>query len=159
MAAVSSLLQGAGVLGTKAPFGTKASLIAMVLAAVLFTIGWRLAVHKRFEAHRWVQTAAVCLNAVPVLAWMIRFFVLYVLPEIPARLGQRSYAVTTVHALVGVVGLTLGVFVDLRGNELVPARLRFSNYKLFMRSSYALYMLATLTGVIVYVVAYGSGLK
>ena len=159
MAAVSSLLQGAGVLGTKAPFGTKASLIAMVLAAVLFTIGWRLAVHKRFEAHRWVQTAAVCLNAVPVLAWMIRFFVLYVLPEIPARLGQRSYAVTTVHALVGVVGLTLGVFVDLRGNELVPARLRFSNYKLFMRSSYALYMLATLTGVIVYVVAYGSGLR
>jgi uncharacterized membrane protein YozB (DUF420 family) len=159
MAAVSSLLQGAGVLGTKAPFGTKASLIAMVLAAVLFTIGWRLAVHKRFEAHRWVQTAAVCLNAVPVLAWMIRFFVLYVVPEIPARLGQRSYAVTTVHALVGVVGLTLGVFVDLRGNELVPARLRFSNYKLFMRSSYALYMLATLTGVIVYVVAYGSGLK
>jgi uncharacterized membrane protein YozB (DUF420 family) len=159
MAAVSSLLQGAGVLGTKAPFGTKASLIAMVLAAVLFTIGWRLAVHKRFEAHRWVQTAAVCLNAVPVLAWMIRFFVLYVLPEIPARLGQRSYAVTTVHALVGVVGLTLGVFVDLRGNELVPARLRFRNYKLFMRSSYALYMLATLTGVIVYVVAYGSGLK
>jgi uncharacterized membrane protein YozB (DUF420 family) len=90
---------------------------------------------------------------------MIRFFVLYVVPEIPARLGQRSYAVTTVHALVGVVGLTLGVFVDLRGNELVPARLRFSNYKLFMRSSYALYMLATLTGVIVYVVAYGSGLK
>ena len=159
MAAVSSLLQGAGVLGTKAPFGTKASLIAMVLAAVLFTIGWRLAVHKRLEAHRWVQTAAVCLNAVPVLAWMIRFFVLYVVPEIPARLGQRSYAVTTVHALVGVVGLTLGVFVDLRGNELVPARLRFSNYKLFMRSSYALYMLATLTGVIVYVVAYGSGLK
>jgi uncharacterized membrane protein YozB (DUF420 family) len=159
MVAVSSLLQGAGVLGTKAPFGTRASLITMVLAAVLFTIGWRLAVHKRFEAHRWVQTAAVCLNAVPVLAWMIRFFVLYVLPEIPAKLSERSYAVTTVHALVGVVGVTLGVFVDLRGNELVPARLRFSNYKLFMRSSYALYMLGTLTGVIVYVVAYGSGLK
>ena len=159
MVAVSRLLQGAGVLGTKAPFGTKASLITMVLAAVLFTIGWRLAVSKHFEAHRWVQTAAVCLNAVPVLAWMIRFFVLYVLPEIPAKLGERTYAVTTVHALVGMIGVTLGVFVDLRGNELVPARLRFSNYKLFMRSSYALYMLGTLTGVIVYVVVYGSGLR
>ncbi len=159
MVAVSSLLQGAEVLGAKAALGAKVSLIAMVLAAVLFTIGWRLAVRKRFEAHRWVQTAAVCLNAIPVLAWMIRSFVRYIVPEIPARLGQRTYAVTTVHALVGALGLILGVFVALRGNELVPARLRFSNYKLFMRSSYALYMLATLTGVIVYVVAYGTGLR
>lgn len=137
-----------------APLGAKLSLVAMVLAAVLFTIGWRLAVSKRFEAHRWVQTAAVCLNAIPVLAWMIRSFVKYIVPELPARLGQRSYAVTTVHALVGAIGLVFGVFVMLRGNELVPARLRFTNYKRFMRSAYALYMLATALGVIVYINAY-----
>ena len=159
MAAVSSLLQGAGVLGTKAPFGTKASLIAMVLAAVLFTIGWRLAVRKQYDAHRWVQTVAVCLNASLVLAWMIRYFVLYVVPEIPARLGEASYAVTTVHAVVGAIGLVLGVFVALRGNELVPSGLRFTNYKLFMRSSYALYMLGTLLGVIVYIIIYVPGLR
>lgn len=137
-----------------APLGAKLSLVATVLAAVLFTIGWRLAVSKRFEAHRWVQTIAVCLDAIPVLAWMIRSFVKYVVPELPARLGQRTYAVTTVHALVGAIGLVFGVFVMLRGNQLVPARLRFTNYKRFMRSAYALYMLATLLGVIVYVNAY-----
>ena len=48
----------------------------------------------------------------------------------------------------------LGLFVVLRANELVPQALRFTNYKLFMRTSYALYMLATLMGVIVYVIAY-----
>jgi uncharacterized membrane protein YozB (DUF420 family) len=56
--------------------------------------------------------------------------------------------------VVGAIGLVLGLFVVLRGNELVPKSLRFANYKLFMRASYALYMLATLVGVIVYVIVY-----
>jgi hypothetical protein len=47
--------------------------------------------------------------------------------------------------------MLLGIFVVLRGNNLVPSALRFKNYKLFMRTSYALYMLATALGVIVYV--------
>ena len=51
---------------------------------------------------------------------MIRSFVLNVLPQIPAKLGQSAYAVATVHAVVGVIGVVLGVFVVLRGNELVP---------------------------------------
>ncbi len=156
---MSDSLQGFWFLGTTASFGADLSLAFMLLAAVLFTIGWRLAARKNYEAHRWVQTAAVCLNAVLVLAWMIRRFLLWVLPEIPSKLGQASYAVTTVHAVVGLLGVVLGVFVVLRGNELVPKRFRFTNYKLFMRSSYALYMLATLMGVIVYVVVYGGSLK
>lgn len=150
-----SFLQGHGFLGTNAGFGADISLVLMVVAAVLFTIGWRLAVRKNFEAHRWVQTAAACLNAVLVLAWMIRQFVVYILPGIPDKLGEGSYGVTTIHAIVGLIGMVLGVFVVLRGNELVPKSLRFTNYKLFMRSSYALYMLGTLLGVIVYVVVYG----
>jgi hypothetical protein len=38
----------------------------------------------------------------------------------------------------------------LRANGLVPKPLQFSNYRLFMRTSYALYMLATVLGVLVY---------
>jgi uncharacterized membrane protein YozB (DUF420 family) len=151
---VSDLLGGLQFAVVKAPLGAVVSLVLIVASAVLFTIGWRLAVHKHFEAHRWVQTVAASLNAVVVLAWMIRSFVLYVAPAIPGKLGQDSYALTTAHAFVGAIGLLLGVFVVLRGNGLVPQALRFTNYKAFMRSSYALYMLATLMGVIVYVVAY-----
>jgi hypothetical protein len=44
--------------------------------------------------------------------------------------------------------------VVLRGNELVPARLKFNNYKPFMRWAYGLYMAATLIGIAVYVVLY-----
>jgi hypothetical protein len=48
----------------------------------------------------------------------------------------------------------LGLFIVLRANGLVPKALRFTNYKLFMRTSYGLYMLATLIGVIVYIAVY-----
>ena len=154
---MGDLLRGAGLLGVATPLGANASLAVMLVAAVLLTIGWRLAVRKQYGAHRWVQTVAVCLNASLVLAWMVRYFVLYIVPEIPARLGETSYAIPTVHAVVGASGLVLGVFVALRGNELVPKGLRFTNYKLFMRTSYALYMLATLLGVIVYIRIYVPG--
>jgi hypothetical protein len=150
----------AAIVAAKVPPGAVVSLVLMVAAAGLLTIGWRLAVHRRFEAHRWVQTAAVALNAAVVLAWMIRSFVLYVYPAIPSKLGHGSYAVATTHAVVGVIGSVLGVFVVLRASEIVvPHRWRFGNYKLVMRSSYALYMLGTATGVGLYVVAYIAGWK
>ena len=153
------LLKGAGFLGTNGTLGADVSLVVSLLAAALFTIGWRLAAARRYEAHRWVQTAAACLNAVLVLAWMIRSFVVYIIPGIPGSFGHGSYAVSTIHAVVGALGMVLGLFVVLRGNKLVPQSLRFTNYKRFMRWSYVLYMLGTLTGVVVYYVVYMGGSK
>ena len=61
-----------------------------------------------------------------VLVWMIHSLVLYIAPDIPAKLDQPSYAVATVHAAVGVTGFAFGMFVVLRGNELVAARDRLN---------------------------------
>jgi len=44
--------------------------------------------------------------------------------------------------------------VVLRGNNLVPERLKFKNYKLYMRWAYGLYIAATLIGIVVYGVLY-----
>jgi uncharacterized membrane protein YozB (DUF420 family) len=147
-----------GFLGTHATFLSDLTLILILLTAILFTIGWQLARHKHYEAHRWVQTSTACLNAIVVLVVMIRSFVVHILPVIPGRLLQGDYAVTTVHAIVGMTGLLLGLFVVLRGNELVPKSLRFKKYKPFMRTAYALYMTATLLGVIVYTEAFVLGI-
>jgi putative membrane protein len=147
-----------GFLGTRAPFLSDLTLILILLTAILFTIGWQLARHKHFEAHRWVQTSSASLNAVVVLVVMIRSFVVHILPGIPGKLLQGDYAVTTVHALVGAIGLLLGIFVVLRANKLVPQALRFKKYKPFMRTAYALYMAATLFGVIVYTEAFIIGI-
>ncbi len=144
-----------GLVGAKTTFGVWLSLVVVLLAMAMLTVGWRLAVRKRYEAHRWTQTTAVCVNLVVVIFWMIRSLVLYVLPKIPAQLGHGSYGITTVHAVVAAVAVVLGVFVVLRGNELVPRAWRFKNYKRWMRTSYALYLVAALTGLGVFIVAYG----
>ena len=155
---MKDFLNGPGFLGTHAPFISDLSLILISLTAIMLTIGWQLARHRHYMAHRWVQTAAACLNAIVVLAVMINSFVTHILPGIPGKLLEGDYGVTTVHAIIGTIGLLLGIFVVLRGNNLVPKALRFKNYKLFMRTSYALYMLATLLGVIVYVLAFVLGI-
>jgi uncharacterized membrane protein YozB (DUF420 family) len=155
---MNELLHSPGFLGTQAQFGSDATLVLIVATAVLFTIGWRLALGKRYDAHRWVQTLAAALNAVVTLGTMVTSFLTHILPGIPGKLAEGSYGVTTVHALVGLIGLVLGVFVVLRGNKLVPRGLRFKNYKLFMRLSYTLYMSATLIGVVVYVAAFVYGI-
>lgn len=146
-------------MATTAPRGAVVSLLLTLAVTVLLTVGWRLAVRRRYEAHRWVQTTAVALNAAVVAVWMTRSLVSNVLPAIPAKLGEKAYAVASVHAVVGAIGVVLGVFVVLRANELVPRRLRFTNYKRVMRASYGIYLFGTLTGVVLYVVAYGANLR
>lgn len=152
------LLNGVGFLGTKAPFHSDATLVLILATALLFTIGWQLAVRKRYKSHRWVQTSAVILNTLIVLTAMINPFLIYILPGIPGKLNEGSYGITTVHALVGLIGLVLGVFIVLRTNNLVPKALQFRNYKLIMRISYIVYMLSTLLGVVVYIVVYVYGI-
>ena len=155
---MGDLFKYPGFLGTEAPFITDISLILMFLTAALFTLGWRLAVLRRYTAHRRVQTWAVLLNTVVVLIVMVSSYVIFILPGIPGKLGEGSYGITTFHALVGSVSLILGVYVVLVGNGLLPKNMRFTNYKLVMRTSYALYMLATFLGVVVYIVVFVYGI-
>jgi uncharacterized membrane protein YozB (DUF420 family) len=155
---VDSLLNGKGFLGTQAPFYADITLLLILLTFVLLTIGWRLAVQKRYEAHRWVQTAAVILNTLVVLVIMVNSFITHILPGIPTKLNQGDYAVTTLHAVIGTFSLLLGVFVVLRGNQLVPKFLLFRSYKFFMRTAYAAYSFATLLGIIVYLLVYVFGI-
>jgi len=147
---MTELLQQPGFFGTAANFAADATLVAMVTVALLFTLGAGLAHLHRYTAHRWVQTTAASLNVVLVTWLMILPYRDFVLPGIPDRVGERFYAVTTLHALIGAIALPFGMFVVLRGNELVPRRLRFSNYKAFMRVAYTLYILTILLGLWVY---------
>jgi uncharacterized membrane protein YozB (DUF420 family) len=155
---MSDFLTMPGFLGTKATFRSDLTLVLILISAVLFNLGFILARRKHFTAHRWVQTSAVTLNTLVVLISMVTSYIIYILPGIPAKLAQGDYAVTTLHALIGAIALVWGVFVALRGNNLVPKKLRFNNYKLFMRWAYGLYMVATLGGIIVYIIVFVLGI-
>lgn len=155
---MAHLLDGPGFLGTNAPFASDLSLVLVSLTAVLLTVGWQLARRGLYEAHRWVQTGAVGLNTIVVAAVMVKSFTTHILPGIPSKMLEGDYGVTTLHALVGTIGVLLGVFVVLRANGLVPAALRFENYKAFMWTAYALYMVGTALGIAVYVLAFVLGI-
>ena len=148
-------LDGAGFLTSRSSIGADLSLLVVVAAAVMLTVGVMLAKSGRYEAHRWVQTAAVVLNAVPVVVWMIRSFWLYVRPGLPGNLSTTAHLVTTVHAVAGLIGLVLGLAVMFRANQLAARGESLSRYKTPMRIAYMVYILATALGIWAYVAIYG----
>ena len=147
---INEFLHQPGFLGTNANRAADLTLVLILLSAGLFTLGVWLVRRKHFTAHRWVQTGAAVLNASLVLWMMLLPFRDFVAPGLPGQAGEPFYAISAIHGLIGASGLLLGAFVVLRANGLVPKPLRFSNYRLFMRVSYTLYMLATVLGVLVY---------
>ena len=152
------LLDQPHLLGTHAPLISDISLILITLSAILFTIGFLLARKRHFQAHRWVQTSAACLNALVVLLVMIRSFDVNIFPGLPGKFFEGSYGVTTVHAVVGAIGLCLGLFVMIKANLLIPGNKDFPNFKKWMRASYLMYMLATVIGILVYFEAFVLGI-
>jgi uncharacterized membrane protein YozB (DUF420 family) len=155
---MSDFLTMPGFLGTKATLRSDLTLVLILITAILFNIGFILARRKQFTAHRWVQTSSVILNTLVVLISMVSSYIIHILPGIPAKITQGDYAVTTLHALIGAIGVTFGIFVALQGNNLFPQNLRINNYKPYMRWAYSLYMVATLGGITLYYIVFVLGI-
>jgi hypothetical protein len=147
---MTELLHQPGFFGTSANWAADFTLVVMLVIAGLFSLGALLAKRRRYGPHRWVQTTAALLNLGMVAWMMILPFRDFVLPGIPSRMGERFIWLTMLHGLIGAAALGFGSFVTLRGHELVPAALKFNDYKRFMRVAYVLYMTATVVGVLVY---------
>lgn len=151
-------LQGPGFLGTGAPLASDLSLVTMILSLGLFTFGRHLALTHHYQAHQRVQTVGVILTAVVAVGFMLNSFTTHILPGIPSKLLEGDYGVSTLHAFIGATAVLGGIFMVLRGNNLVPAPLRFSNYRPFMRATYALFAIATLLGIVVYALVFILGI-
>ncbi len=74
---------GKGFLGTNANVLQDISLILGILVALTLTLGMIMAIRKRYEAHRWIQTVAVTLNILQVLTIMVGSFFKSAAPGIP----------------------------------------------------------------------------
>jgi uncharacterized membrane protein YozB (DUF420 family) len=97
-----------------------------------------------------VQTGGATLNLALVLWMMALPFRDFVLRDQGGPRPLGFYALTAVHAVAGGAALLFGLFVVLRGHNLVPRRLRFERYLPFMRTAFGLYLAATILGVLVY---------
>jgi uncharacterized membrane protein YozB (DUF420 family) len=148
-------LDGAGFLGANGSIGADLTLVVILVAFIMLTVGVVLARTGRYAAHRWVQTIAVILNAIPVVVWMIRSYWLYVRPDLPGNLSKSVDLLTTVHAVAGLIGVVLGLYVIIRANQLTARGESVGRYKNWMRAAYVVYLLATVLGIWVYAKLYG----
>jgi uncharacterized membrane protein YozB (DUF420 family) len=148
-------LGASGFITARSSLGADLSLLVSAAAIVLLTTGVVLARRRRYDAHRWVQTSAVALNALLVAIWMIVSLVRYFLPGLPGSLSERGHALAAVHAATGAVGVTLGVFVVIAAGRLAGRGQSVARYKPLMRVAYVVYLAAFALGVALYVVTYG----
>jgi len=149
-----TFLEGPGFLGTHASLRADLSLVLILVTAILFTIGWRLAVGKKYGAHQTILNLAVGLNALVVLLTMLGVFIRNYLPAIPGDLNNRLIAQTAIHAAAGTLGLLYGLYVVLAADKILPVKLRYKKFKPVMRISYVVYLLLTLSGTGLYLSLY-----
>ena len=136
--------------------GAWVSLVVMIVTAVLLTIGWRLAARRRFAAHRKVESSGRVVNAVFVLHLDGQVVRAQVAPENPRAAGRAHLCRTD--RPFGHRRARPGARRVRRpsASGLLPKALRITSYKPWMRTTYALYLLGTLGGIVVFVVAYGG---
>jgi uncharacterized membrane protein YozB (DUF420 family) len=140
-----------GFLGTGATFAADFNLIVQVVMGSTLVAGTFLARRKHYTAHGICQTTVLLLNLVMIVLVMGPSFHGQVVPALPEHLGDRYYAMATSHAALGIVAELLGLYIVLvAGTNIVPRRLRFQRWKLWMRAELALWCVTLLTGVATY---------
>jgi plastocyanin/uncharacterized membrane protein YozB (DUF420 family) len=138
----------AGFLGTGATFLADVNLVVQLSMGVALLIGMMLARRKRYGAHKFCQSAVILLNVVMIGLIMAPSFRQQVASQIPADLGDAYDAMVTVHAVLGTVAELLGLYIVLvAATHLVPPRLRFKQWKPWMRTALALWWVVLLFGV------------
>jgi len=143
--------------GTNAPVYSDAVLLFEVAAGVALIVGMCLVRAGYVRLHAYLQSSVVLVNLPVALLWMVPSYLQYVLPGIPGELAHPGYYVPTVMLVVGAVAEALGVYVLLvAGTNLVPERLRFRRYKLWMRTVLGLWWVVLVTGLLTYYVWYVS---
>ncbi|MBZ5536215.1 MAG: DUF420 domain-containing protein [Acidobacteriia bacterium] len=146
-----------GFLGTGASFRADMNLVAQVLMGVTLVAGALLARRKLFTAHGICQATVLLLNVVMIGWLMWPSFQQQVLPPLPEHLGERYYAVAVIHAMLGGAAELLGLYIAVvAGTNLLPQRLRFQRWKLWMRVELVLWWAVIFTGIGVYLLWYGS---
>jgi plastocyanin/uncharacterized membrane protein YozB (DUF420 family) len=144
-----------GFLGMGGNFAADLNLLLQLAMAAALTIGMLLARKKMYRAHAWMQSSVLLLNLV-VIAWVMwPSYRLQILRH-PARATRDAYhAFAFVHGILGTLAELLGLYVIVvAGTKMLPQILCFKNYKLWMRSTLALWWVVVILGVGTYYLWY-----
>jgi uncharacterized membrane protein YozB (DUF420 family) len=137
-----------GFLGTGASFGADLNLVVQLIMGVALLAGALLAKHKRYRAHGICQTTVLLLNVLMIGLVMWPSFQQQVKPALSKVHRKWYYKVAIMHSALGVTAELLGLYIVIvAGTKLLPQRLRFNNWKWWMRTELVLWMIVLLSGV------------
>jgi uncharacterized membrane protein YozB (DUF420 family) len=140
-----------GFLGRGAPFGADLNIVLQVGVGVLLLAGMGLARRGRYRGHGICQSTAFVLALVMTILWMIPAFHAIHADALGRGVVNRVTVAVGAHVAVGTAALLVGAWVLLvAGTPLVPARIRFQNYKRWMRTLLTLWWVAIVLGVAIY---------
>ncbi len=144
-----------GFLGTRAPFSADINLVVQLAVAVALVAGAVLARRRRYKAHAACQAAVVLLNLVTIATVMWPSFQTQVAPGLVRHWDRRYYAAAAAHGALGMAAELLGLYILLAaGTRILPRRLRFTRWKLWMRTELILWWTVVIAGIAVYYVWY-----
>ena len=144
-------MRGEGFLGRGAPFGADLNLLVQIGVGLLLLAGLALARGGRYRAHGLCQSAGFVLAVALTALWMIPAFHAIHADALGRGIVNRVTIAVAAHVVVGTVALLLGAWIVLvAGTPLVPERLRFTNYKRWMRTLLTLWWAAIVLGLAIY---------
>ena len=141
---------GEGFLGRPSTFGADLNLLLQIGLGLLLFVGFWLARRSRYALHGACQSVALVATLALTAVWMLPAFRDNYGPAVFA-LGNRVSVAAAIHVVTGSAALLLGTYVVLvAGTPLVPRRLRFTNYLVWMRALITIWWLALGFGVLTY---------
>lgn len=155
-----SFTQMKGFLGTDATFGADLNLVVQLVMGAALLMGGILAKQKRYTAHGICQTTVLLLNLLSITLVMWPSFHQQVEPVFPRVFRKRYFTVATIHAALGTVVELLGVYIVMvAGTNILPQRLCFKHWKLWMRAELMLWSAVLFSGLWTYYVWYVAPLS
>ena len=137
-----------GFLGTGATFGADLNLVVQLIMGTALIAGVLLARRKCYRAHGICQTTVLLLNLLMIALVMWPSFQQQVKPALSKAVHKWYYEVATIHAVLGIAAELLGLYiVVVAGTNVLPQRLRFKQWKLWMRTELALWAIVLVSGV------------
>lgn len=144
-------MYGSGFLTANTPFGADLNLAVQIGVALLLLVGAGLARLGCYRAHGACQASAFAAMLVLTVVWMV--------PQLregfgPALLHDGATPVNlavAAHITLGSGVLVLGAWIILvAATNVVPPRLRFKSYTLWMRTLLVLWWATVLFGIATY---------
>lgn len=148
---MTPLFRVQGFLGTGAPFVADLNLVIQLILGTALIAGVFLAKYKCYRAHGVCQVTVLLVNLLMIASVMWPSFHEQLMPHLPKALHRWYYTVAVIHGFLGIIAEVLGLYIILvAGTNLLPAWLRFTHWKRWMRAEATLWSVVLIIGLATY---------